>query len=188
MSVEEIGSVLSERFGDAIIEFVAAGLHPHAVVAAGRWHEVATFLRDDPRMGFNMLRSVSGVDRQAQNELEAVYDLIAMAPPEGSREGFWAARHALAVKVRTERANPHIPSVADVWPTADWHEREAYDLLGIVFDGHPDPVEDEAGRHPRRILCPDDWQGHALRKDYVFPEAYGGIPGRSEIDASKPVK
>jgi NADH-quinone oxidoreductase subunit C len=186
MVAEQITSVLKSAFGDAIVEFVTTGLHPHAVVAAGRWHDVAMFLRDDPRFRFNMLRAVSGVDRQAQNELEAVYELIAMAPAEGGPDGFWTARHTLAVKVRTDRADPHIPSVSDVWPAADWHERETYDLVGIVFDGHPDSVEDEAGRHPRRILCPDDWEGHALRKDYVAPDEYWGIPGTSDVDASKP--
>jgi len=73
----------------------------------------------------------------------------------------------LAIKVRVPRDAPHVRSVADVWSTADWHEREAFDLLGVTFDQHPDP---------RRILCPDDWVGHPLRKDYEFPTEYQGIP------------
>ena len=64
-------------------------------------------------------------------------------------------------------ANLRLPSVAAYWPTADWHEREAFDMVGIEYEGHPDL---------RRILCPDDWEGHPLRKDYVAPESYNGMP------------
>jgi len=68
--------------------------------------------------------------------------------------------------VRVPKDNPHVPSVESVWKTANWHEREAYDLIGVVFDGHPDL---------RRILLPDDWEGHPLRKDYKVPEFYNGM-------------
>ena len=77
------------------------------------------------------------------------------------------------IKVFCPRDNPSVPSVADLWPAADWHEREAYDMFGIVFDGHPDL---------RRILCADDWEGFPLRKDYVFPREYHGIPASVELD------
>jgi NADH-quinone oxidoreductase subunit C len=78
-----------------------------------------------------------------------------------------------AVKAYSPRENPHVPSVVDLWPAADWHEREAFDMFGIVFDGHPDL---------RRILCAEDWEGFPLRKDYVFPREYHGIPGSVELD------
>ena len=83
------------------------------------------------------------------------------------------AEHGFAVKVYTDRANPHIASVMDIWPAADWHEREAFDMMGIIFDGHGDL---------RRILLPEDWVGYPLRKDYVFPREYHGIPGSYEMD------
>jgi NADH-quinone oxidoreductase subunit C len=82
-----------------------------------------------------------------------------------------------AVRVETDRKAPSIPSVSSVWPAADWHEREAYDLMGIDFAGHPDQ---------RRILCPDDWEGHPLRKDYDFPLEYHGIPATTEFELTNP--
>ncbi len=187
MTPEEIARLLQEQFPDAITDVVMGTSHPHVVVAAARWPQVAYFLRDDPRLGFNMLRCLSGVDRPATNELEAVYDLVAMRPPDDGPDAYWRAASVLAVVVRVDRARPHIPSVADIWPAADWHEREAYDLLGIVFEGHPDSVEDHDGLHPRRILCPDDWAGYPLRKDYVFPIEYHGIPGTTEYEMPNPV-
>ena len=84
-----------------------------------------------------------------------------------------AKKHTLVVKVMLPRWKndvegeiPEVPSVSRVWAVADWHEREAYDLMGIRFTGHPNLV---------RILCPDDWVGHPLRKDYEFPLEYHGI-------------
>lgn len=185
MAPEEIAKLLQDAFADAIVEANMASAHPHVVVPAARWPEVARFLRDDERLRFNMLRCLSGIDRIAKNELEAVYDLAAMRPSGAG--GCWEAAGVFAVRIRIDRANPHVPSVADVWPAADWHEREAYDLLGIVFDGHPDSVEDDEGRHPRRILCPDDWAGHPLRKDYEHPLEYHGIPGTTEHEMPNPV-
>jgi NADH-quinone oxidoreductase subunit C len=207
MIPEEVAKLLQDEFPDAVAEVVMGASHPHVVVVAARWPQVARFLRDDPRLGFNMLRCVSGVDRPARNELEAVYDLVAMRPPPTAQPSrphekqvdvpsarehaetapCWVAACVFAVNVRVDRADAHIPSVADVWPAADWHEREAYDLVGIVFDGHPDSVEDLDGLHPRRILCPDDWAGYPLRKDYAFPIEYHGIPGTTEHEMPNPV-
>jgi NADH-quinone oxidoreductase subunit C len=82
-----------------------------------------------------------------------------------------------AVRVRVPRDGGHIASVADVWPAADWHEREVFDMFGVIFDGHPDF---------RRILCPDDWVGYPLRKDYEFPLEYHGIPGTTEFGQKSP--
>ena len=82
-----------------------------------------------------------------------------------------------AVRIETDRDDPHVPTVSHLWPTADWQEREAYDMMGIVFDGHP---------HLVRILLPDDWVGHPLRKDYEFPLEYHGIPATTEYELTNP--
>jgi NADH-quinone oxidoreductase subunit C len=165
LTSQEIVEILQSACPEAIVEAVLDSPHPHVVVAAEKWHDVALLLRDDPRLAMNMLRCVSGVDLLPEPSLEVVYDVMSMRPDGDAR--YWRNHGEIALKVRVSREDAHIRSVADVWPAADWHEREAFDLLGVTFDQHPDP---------RRILCPDDWVGHPLRKDYEFPTEYQGIP------------
>jgi NADH-quinone oxidoreductase subunit C len=110
-------------------------------------------LRDDPALRFELCSSVSGVDYLGTpDRLHSVYHLTSMT---------YRRRLRLEVAVSTE--NPHVPSVTSVYPTADWQEREAWDMFGIVYDGHPGLT---------RILMPDDWDGHPQRKDYPL----GGVP------------
>lgn len=176
MAPESVFAILQREFPDAIVEVVPAGLHPHVVVRPQRWHDVARFLREDERLRFDWLRCISGVDHLEDGLLTAVYELHSTQP--GAKPGdCWTVGSEIAVKVRVPRDDPHIPSVADIWPAANWHEREAYDLLGILFDGHPDL---------RRILCCDDWVGHPLRKDYEFPLEYHGIPAVTEYAQTRP--
>ena len=165
MTPQEIGDILKTQFPDAVAAVTPDGHHPCVTIAAERWHDVALFLRDDPRLRLNMLRCISGLDLHPEPKIELVYELIAMQP--GGEHGLWKADSTLAVRVAVPRDGGRVASVADVWPAADLHERETYDLVGVTFDNHPDP---------RRILCPDDWVGHPLRKDYVFPTEYEGIP------------
>lgn len=176
MAPEAILKIIQEVFPEDITEVVATGVHPHAVVKAERWHAIALFLRDDERLRFDWLRCISAVDHIEDNLLTAVYDLHATLPA-GRPDEVWRVRNEIAIKIRVNRDDPHIPSVADVWPAANWHEREAYDLLGIIFDGHPDL---------RRILCCDDWVGHPLRKDYEFPLEFHGIPAVTEYGQTRP--
>ncbi|WP_370894503.1 NADH-quinone oxidoreductase subunit C [Janibacter sp. GXQ6167] len=116
---------------------------------------VMSALRDDPRLRFEMCMSVSGVHfpQETGRELHVAYHLLSIT--HGSRR--------LRVEVTAPDADPHVPSVVGIYPAADWHERETWDMFGIVFDGHPALT---------RILMPDDWPGHPQRKDYPL----GGIP------------
>jgi NADH-quinone oxidoreductase subunit C len=111
-------------------------------------------LRDDAHLRFEFCSSVSGVNYPADRgrELHAVYHLQSMTH-----------NRRIRLEVSAPDTDPHIPSVVPTYPTADWHERETYDMFGIVFDGHPALT---------RILMPDDWPGHPQRKDYPL----GGVP------------
>jgi NADH-quinone oxidoreductase subunit C len=162
MTPQQITSKLQERFAGKITAAFTDDLHPRIHIDAKDFREIAEFLYRDPELKLDWLANHSGVDYVADNQMACVYDL-------------WSfdLRHTFAVKVFTPRESPSIPSVADLWPAADWHEREAYDMFGIDFPGHPDL---------RRILCADDWEGFPLRKDYVFPREYHGIPGSVELD------
>ncbi len=162
LTPHQIAEAISSRFGERVLANLAADKHPRVHLEAPAWLEVAGFLLTERSIKLDWLQCLSAVDYAADAKMCVVYDL-------------WSFdhRHGFAVKVFTPRANPTLPSVAHLWPAADWHEREAFDLVGIRFDGHPDL---------RRILCADDWEGHPLRKDYVFPRSYHGIPGSVELD------
>ena len=162
MTPHDIAGLLQQQFGAKITHVIVEDLHPRVHVDAANWREIAEFLLRDPRLQLDWLQCHTGVDYVADGKMCCVHDLWS-----------FELRHAIAVKVFTPRDKPSIPSVADLWPAADWHEREAYDLLGIDFPGHPDL---------RRILCADDWEGFPLRKDYQFPREYHGIPASVEFD------
>lgn len=153
MTDEQIARRLQERFGDRILEYNTAGPTPFCKVSPGAIAAVCEYLRDDPDLRFDSCMCVSGVDYG--KDLGVVYHLHSMSK-----------RHKCVLHVDLPREDPHVPTVSHIWSTADWHEREAYDLFGVVFDGHPDL---------RRILLPDDWEGYPLRKDYVTPEYYNGM-------------
>lgn len=174
MAPEEICQILKSKFGEAIEAGVTGG-HPHAKVASEAWPQVARFLKTDGRMRLNLLRSISAIDLLADEKFTCVYDLMSVALDDP--EQLITTTREFAVRIEVDRGKPVIPSVADVWPAADWHEREAYDMMGIEFSNHPDF---------RRILCPDDWTGHPLRKDYEFPLEYHGIPATTEYELTNP--
>lgn len=111
-------------------------------------------LRDDAGLRFELCSSISGVDYgpDVPQRLHSVYELTSMT-----------YRRRIRLEVTLDIDDPHVPSVVEVYPTADWHEREAWDMFGIIYDGHPALT---------RILMPDDWVGHPQRKDYPL----GGIP------------
>lgn len=162
MQPTQIAAKLTQQFGDAITASLPQDKHPRVHTKSEHWRKIADFLYSDPELAFDFLACLSAVDYVADNLLCGVYDLYSMKH-----------RHWFAVKVLTDRAHPSIPSVMDLWPAANWHEREAFDMMGIDFPGHTDL---------RRILLPEDWVGYPLRKDYIFPREYHGIPGSYEMD------
>ena len=160
MEAAEVFARLRARFPEAVGEPVAGAGDPWVVVAAEALPEVAAFLRDDPGLRFDCLTSQTAVDLPAEEKIAVVYHLFSYA---------W--RSLVVLKVETPRAAPSVPTVEHVWPAANWLERETFDLFGVDFPGHPDL---------RRIMLPEDWVGHPLRKDYVEPEHYHGIATRRE--------
>lgn len=156
MEPAQIVERLASRFGAAVLESKIDAPDPYVVVDPARVAEIGLFLRDAPELGFDSLMCLSGVDYG--DRLGVAYHLHSLG-----------LRHRLCMKVNLPRepGAARLPSVTAVWPAANWHEREAYDLVGVVFEGHPDH---------RRILLPDDWEGHPLRKDYQFPREWHGIP------------
>lgn len=153
MTPQEIYTRLKDEFGESILSFEETVVDPFIVVAPESTADVGRYLAEDEALAFDFLMCLSGVDLSVKAEdLEVVYHLYSMT-----------RRHSVVLKVIVHKENPRVPTVEQIWKTANWHERETYDLYGIVFDGHSDL---------QRILLPDDWEGHPLRKDYKEPDFY----------------
>jgi NADH-quinone oxidoreductase subunit C len=147
---------LAGRFASGVGEL--AGTRPDnmcATIAPVSLLELARFCKTDPDLRFDCLTNLSGVDYPKREVIQVVYHLWS-----------YPHRHLFTLKADAPRDNPVLPSLAGVWAHAEWQEREVFDLLGVRFEGHPDL---------RRILMPEDWPGHPLRKDFVEPEEYHGI-------------
>ncbi len=158
---EKLFPLLREKFADGIVEEILEGGDPFLVVKPEILVDLATHCRDDEALRFDLLSLISTVDYppkegdSGSGMIEVVYFLDSTVH-----------KHRLAIKLRLPRDNPTAPTLESVWRAADWHEREAFDLMGVRFVGHHNLV---------RILCAEDWEGHPLRKDYVIPERYHGI-------------
>jgi NADH-quinone oxidoreductase subunit C len=161
--------MLRERFpGVAFERQDGPAVRDHTlIVPAEPIVEVCTFLRDDPELRFEMLSWIAGADYLPRSpRFEVVYGLLSMTH-----------KARLTLKVLLTEENPRVATVTGVWPTANWHEREAYDFYGITFTGHPDLT---------RILLPEEWVGWPLRKD--SPLGYQEVafthntPGRTVPD------
>lgn len=168
---EEIFQILKEKFGDSVIELNTQFIEPFISVNPYEVDKIGLFLRDTPSLDFDSLMNLSGVD-EANGEkktdengyifisggnLSVYYHLNSVSL--GSK---------VTIKAVTSREKPEVSSVTDIWRCADWHEREAYDMFGIIFLNHPDL---------RRILMPYDWDENSfpLRKDFTLPEFYQGM-------------
>jgi len=155
MTANEIHDKIKSRFPDGIVEFKPdAVTEPYIVVRNDMVGEISKFISEDPDLKFDYLICLSGVDFNDGN-LGVVYHLFSMEK-----------RHRIVLKIKVPKDKPEVSSVESIWKSANWHEREAFDLFGIVFLGHSDL---------RRILLPDDWQGFPLRKDYKVQEYYQGM-------------
>lgn len=157
MSGEELKQyVLAKAEGLIEVDLVENTSPQCVLVAADQLVALMTLLHRDEQLYFDSLSCLTGVDLGPDiGRMEVVYNLYSI--PFDAH---------LMVKVVLEREKPSVPSLTSIWKAADWHEREAYDLLGINFEGHPDL---------RRILMPADWQGFPLRKDYKEQEYYRGV-------------
>jgi NADH-quinone oxidoreductase subunit C len=162
MIFDTVKQLLTEKFGqEIIIGEETGGLQPALLIRPERIAEVCLELRDNPATYFDFLSCISGVDYGiTANRFGVIYHLASIP-----------YQTQLTLKIGKEHTRniedlPVFPSITSVYRTADWHEREIYDLVGIFFEGHPDL---------RRILLPDDWEGFPLRKDYVAAEYYKGI-------------
>ena len=176
MTAAEIQSLLTQTFPDAVTGANLENMDPWIEIAPASVVPVARFLKSDARLLMEHLNDLTVVDYLQTDpaklkkfghepHLEVVYHLSS-----------YTHRHKIVIKIRLPRWKndtpgeiPELDSVSSVWRIADWHEREAFDLGGVRFNGHP---------NLRRILCAEDWVGHPLRKDYEFPLEYHGIRGR----------
>ena len=168
---EEIFNLLKNEFNDAIVNFDKdTPTEPIISVDPLQIKNVGLFLRDNPDLKFDSLMVLSGVDDANGTKVKDEDGTDSISG--GTLSVYYHLhsvylKHKITLKVSAPRENPQVESVESVWKTADWHEREAYDLIGINFLNHPDL---------RRIMMPYDWEaGHPLRKDYKNPEFYQGM-------------
>lgn len=147
MQTTELLSLISSRLPAAILAADEFRGDLRVTVRREDLLAVARLLRDEPSLGFNYLENLCGVDYLGRApRFEVVLNLVAL--PSARR---------ICIKIGAPEDDPRVPSLTGIWPTANYHEREVYDLFGIVFEGHP---------ALSRILLPDDWIGHPLRKDH----------------------
>ena len=159
MTTAEIQQRLKDLIPYADIELEEIAVEPVLRISTETLLAVATALKSDAQLQFECLKCLSGVERGDQ--LQVVYHLYSIS-----------RHHHLTLRCSVPKETPVVPSLCGVWSAADWHEREAFDMLGVRFEHHPDL---------RRILCADDWEGHPLRKDYRPPEEFHGIPLTSKL-------
>ena len=154
MTSEQIKNRLSDQFKSSIIK--NENLAEHQVEIKGEdWLDVATFMKNDPKLSFDQLECITGIDTGEDGPLQTHYNLHSMEH-----------RHKIEAVISHDRKDPKVASIEQLWRIGDWFERETYDMFGINFTGH---------RDLRRILLPEDWDGWPLRKDYEEQETYHGI-------------
>lgn len=155
METKLIAGTIKSRYPLEIIEVIEAYGQTSIKVKKERIKEIMGFLHDTANLNFDYLEDLCGVDYLGKKEprFEVVYHLFSMKH-----------RHMIRIKAGVSDEDCSIDSVEGIWKGAEWHERECYDMFGIKFNGHPDL---------RRILMPEDWDGHPLRKDYQLESDLG---------------
>ena len=147
----QIAKMIEEKFTGQVLGTMSYADQVGVLLKKDMIKDICLYLRDEPTLKMDHLSDLTAVDFSAYPgdtgpRFEVVYNMISTV-----------FRHRIRLKVRVPEDDARIDSVSSVWNTADWHERETYDLMGVRFDGHPDL---------RRILLPEDWVGHPLRKEY----------------------
>ena len=149
---------------DEIVQFIEAKVADKSSKIEGKkvlfvlpnnWIEISTLLKNESDLDFDYLMCISSYDKGDEKIYGVAYNLFSTTK-----------KHYLEVRVEAEDGKS-IPSVVSLWQTANWHEREAFDMMGIKFEGHP---------NLKRILLSDDWEGHPLRKNFKEPDYYHGMP------------
>lgn len=147
----QIAKMIEENFPDQVLGTMTYAGQVGVSLKKDMIRDICRYLRDEPLLRMDHLADLTAVDfstypGDSGPRFEVVYNMISIT-----------FRHRIRLKVRVPEEDPRIDSVSSIWQTANWHERETYDLMGIKFDGHPDL---------RRILLPEDWEGYPLRKEY----------------------
>ncbi len=157
MEPKEIAELIKERFVSEVLDIKDFRDQVSVIVKKDRIKEIMKYLHSTPELYFDLLTDLCGVDYLGKKEprFEVVYHLYSIKH-----------RHMIRIKAEVTDDECSIDSVVDIWAGADWHERECFDLYGIAFNGHPDL---------RRILMPEDWEGHPLRKDYPLKSDLGDM-------------
>lgn len=149
---ETLADLIDQKFSGTVDQEASNG---HIQIKGEQWQDIALYLRDDPDYLFDSLQCITGYDFGEGEDLEVRYNLHSMSH-----------NHTVEVRIKLDRNEPKVPSVEQIWRIGDWFERETYDMYGIEFENH---------RNMTRLLCPEDWEGWPLRKDYVTQETYHGI-------------
>jgi NADH-quinone oxidoreductase subunit C len=158
MQATDIAAVLNRVLPGVTYETPAAVDQPVLIVPREALVETVRVLRDTPELNFHFLAELTAVDWwPAEPRFEVVYHFANVGIADFPAPGMQGGAKRLRIKVRVAGTDAHQPTLVTLFPNANWYEREVYDLFGIIFDGHPDL---------RRILLPDDWEGHPARKDY----------------------
>lgn len=159
INVDDIHQAIEAKFGTESATIInPQSLQPILLIPSSHLLEICQFLKDGKDLFFDYLASITAIDNGLdKGNIDVLYHLTSIP---------YQRNCILKVRIPREIEKATLPSVSKIWQTANWHEREAFDLVGVVFEGHPDL---------RRILLPNDWVGHPLRKDYQEEELYHGI-------------